>query len=78
MQVVAIDCIGEMCPIPIIKAEKQLQNLQTGDELHIKTDHSCTMQAVVNHFQRKMGYPSSSEEIDYGIWNIKIRKQVKK
>ena len=71
----AIDCIGEMCPIPIIKAERELKKLQYGDELTIKTDHSCTMQAVVNHFQRKMGYPSYSEEIDYGIWLITIKKQ---
>lgn len=70
-----IDCIGEMCPIPIIKAERELGKLQSGDVLHIKTDHSCTMQAVVKHFQAKKGYPSFSEEIDYGIWQIKIVKK---
>lgn len=71
---VNIDCIGEMCPIPIIRAEKALKDLAAGAVVRIKTDHSCTMQAVVGHFQRKMGYPSYCEEIDYGIWLITIEK----
>ncbi len=69
-----IDCIGEMCPIPIIRAEKQLHSALAGDNVRLKTDHSCTMQAVVNHFRTKLGYRCWSEEIDYGIWLITIEK----
>ncbi|OEH85401.1 hypothetical protein BHU72_04745 [Desulfuribacillus stibiiarsenatis] len=77
MQEKTIDCIGEMCPIPILKAEQELKALGNQDKVHIKTDHSCTMQSVVKHFQNKLGYPSSVQEIDYGIWLITIEKRTK-
>lgn len=70
-----IDCIGEMCPIPIVRAEKMLKNVAEGDSVTIKTDHSCTSYAVAQHFQMKLGYPCASQEIDYGIWEITIKKQ---
>ncbi|MDW7673138.1 MAG: sulfurtransferase TusA family protein [Bacillota bacterium] len=69
-----IDCLGEMCPIPILKAEKKLENLKDGDSVGIMTDHSCTKTAVVNYFCKKKGYPCSVEEIDVGIWEIRIKK----
>ncbi len=70
-----IDCIGDMCPVPVIKAEKELEKMEKGQYLVIKTDHSCTVQSVANHFHKKLGYPCSAEEIDYGIWEISIQKK---
>ncbi len=73
---IVLDCIGEMCPIPIIRMEKALKTLSAGDRVTVKTDHSCTTQIVIDHFQKKMGYPCFAEEIDYGIWQISVEKSV--
>lgn len=72
---VTVDCIGEMCPIPIIKAERSLEPLVDKDQVCIITDHSCTMQAIAIHFQDKKSYPCQVEEIDNGIWQIIIEKR---
>ena len=37
-----IDCFGDICPVPVIKIEKELKTIQPGDEFMLVTDHSCT------------------------------------
>ena len=69
-----VDAIGEMCPIPIIKAEKALRKLDPKDTVVLETDHSCSIQSVTKHFEEKYNYSCSIEEIDVGIWHIKITK----
>ena len=33
-----LDCIGEACPVPLIKAQQELATMQTGDRLTINVD----------------------------------------
>lgn len=70
----SIDSIGEMCPIPIIKAEKKLKKAKVKDRVLLKTDHSCSISSVSRHFKDKYGYTCSVEEVDEGIWLITIEK----
>ncbi|SES71280.1 TusA-related sulfurtransferase [Anaerobranca gottschalkii DSM 13577] len=69
-----IDALGEMCPIPIIKAEKELKKLNKGEKLVLETDHSCSIQSVVKHFEGKYNYKCSYIEVEEGIWQITIEK----
>lgn len=69
-----IDALGEMCPIPILKAEKALGKLKKGDKLVLETDHSCSIQSVINHFEEKYDYPCQYIEVEEGIWQITIEK----
>lgn len=70
-----VDSLGEMCPIPIIKAEKKLKKLQSGEKLILETDHSCSIQSVTGHFEKKYGYSCSIDEVEEGIWQIEITKK---
>ncbi len=72
-----VDSLGEMCPIPIIKAEKKLKTLEAGEILILETDHSCSIQSVTGHFEKKYGYPCTIVEVEEGIWQIEITKKVK-
>ncbi len=69
-----VDALGDICPIPIIKAEKKLKQVQVNDLVVLETDHSCTLASVTNHFKSKYGYESSIEEVEEGIWQITIEK----
>ena len=69
-----VDALGEMCPIPIIKAEKKLNQVADGDRVVLETDHSCSIQSVTNHFKNKNGYLSEIVEVEDGIWQIVIVK----
>ncbi len=69
-----VDSLGEMCPIPIIKAEKKLLQASVSDRVVLETDHSCSISSVTNHFKNKYGYPTEIIEVDDGIWQIIIEK----
>lgn len=70
-----VDALGDMCPIPVIKAENVLKKLPVKDRVVLETDHSCSLSSVTNHFKNKYGYSSEIKEVDDGIWQIIIEKK---
>ncbi len=70
---VVLDCLGEACPVPLIKAEKELEKLESGDVLIVQIDHSCAMKNVPE-WARKKGHEVELEEVDDGEWECIIEK----
>jgi TusA-related sulfurtransferase len=70
---VVLDCLGEACPVPLIKAEKELEKLESGDVLIVQIDHSCAMKNVPE-WARKQGHEVELEEVDDGEWECIIEK----
>jgi len=70
---VELDCMGEACPVPLIKTEKKLEELDAGDMLIVQVDHSCAMKNVPE-WARKQGHNVEIEEVDDGEWEIFIEK----
>lgn len=66
-----IDCLGDMCPIPVLKTQKELKNTQTGETIKIITDHSCALEALSSKFKK---HQITSEEVMNGVWEILITK----
>jgi tRNA 2-thiouridine synthesizing protein A len=69
-----IDSMGDICPIPIIKAERKLKEINTDERIILETDHSCSSSSVVNHFKTKYGYPTEIIKVSDGVWQIIILK----
>jgi tRNA 2-thiouridine synthesizing protein A len=69
-----IDAMGEMCPMPIIRAEISLLKLKPKERVIVKTDHSCSTSSVTGHFKSKYNYHCEVVQVDYGIWEIMIEK----
>ena len=70
---VELDCMGEACPVPLIKTEKKLEELDPGDVLIVQIDHSCAMKNVPE-WARKQGHNVEIEEVDDGEWEVIIEK----
>lgn len=70
---VMLDCLGEACPVPLIKAEKALKELESGDVLIVQLDHSCAMKNVPE-WARKQGHNVEIEEVEDGEWECVIEK----
>jgi TusA-related sulfurtransferase len=70
---VVLDCLGEACPVPLIKTEKALEELEPGDVLIVQIDHSCAMKNVPE-WARKQGHNVEIEEVDDGEWECFIEK----
>lgn len=68
-----LDCIGEPCPLPLMKVEKEIKKLKVNEELQIAVDHTCAM-TNVPEWARKRGYQVESKEVSFGEWEITILK----
>jgi len=68
-----LDCMGEACPVPLIKTQKKLATLNVGDTLIVEIDHSCAMKNVPE-WARKEGHNVDIEETSEGEWEVYIEK----
>ena len=66
-----IDCMGDMCPIPMIKIEKKLKSIKHGDEFMIVSDHSCTLASIREKYSRHI---IKIDEVMIGVWEIFLIK----
>ena len=71
---VEIDCLGDMCPIPIMKL-KQCDSLKRkGDQVMLVTDHSCVLESITDYCCKK-NLDIKVEEPMNGIWEITVTKR---
>lgn len=75
MNEVIIDCLGEACPVPLIKAQNELAKLSAGDVLIVQIDHSCAMKNLPE-WASKDGHNVEVEEVEDGEWEVIIEKVV--
>lgn len=73
MAEVRIDCMYEACPIPLLKALKELNKMEIGDVLIMESDHSCSITNVIE-WAEKQGHSVDYQEISEGEWEIYIEK----
>jgi TusA-related sulfurtransferase len=73
MKEVELDCLGEACPVPLVKAQNKLKELEIGDVLIVQIDHSCAMKNLPE-WAREAGHNVEIEEVDDGEWEVVIEK----
>ncbi len=73
MAEIELDCLGEACPIPLVKAENKMKELEVGDTLIVIIDHSCALKNVPE-WARKNNHICEVEETGDGEWEIFIEK----
>jgi len=68
-----IDCLGDICPVPIIKTKKELQNVKSGESIMVVTDHSCSLENLIE-LLKKYNVTYYYEEVINGVWEIIVTK----
>jgi TusA-related sulfurtransferase len=68
-----LDCLGEACPVPLVKAQKAMDEMAVGDVLIVNIDHSCAMKNLPD-WARSVGHNVEIEEVGEGEWDIIIEK----
>ncbi len=66
-----IDCFGDFCPLPLLKALKACKLLSEGESFMLVTDHSCTVESIMERFQNTK-YHMLVDEVMNGVWEITI------
>jgi len=70
---VELNCLGDICPVPIMKLMKYEKKLAKGEKIMLVTDHSCTAESVKNYCHaQKLGL-EIVEPIN-GVWEMYISK----
>lgn len=69
-----IDCLGEFCPIPILKLKEELKKQPKGGCFMVVTDHSCVLQSITDHFKKSGAVSLDVEEVINGVWEITVNK----
>lgn len=73
MSEITLDCLGEACPVPLIKTQKAMEKMAIDDVVIVQIDHSCAMKNVPD-WARSAGHAVEIEEVDEGQWDIIIQK----
>ena len=66
-----IDCLGDMCPIPIMKLKQCREIKEHGGQIKLVTDHSCVVESI-GSYCRKMHLKMETVEPMTGIWALYI------
>jgi TusA-related sulfurtransferase len=73
MAEINLDCLGEACPVPLVKTQKAMEKMAVGDVIIVNIDHSCAMKNIPD-WARGAGHNVEIEEVAEGEWNIIIEK----
>ncbi|MCI1965176.1 MAG: sulfurtransferase TusA family protein [Oscillospiraceae bacterium] len=73
MKVRDLDCLYEVCPIPLIKAVKELKKMNSGDVLVVHSDESC-VGVMMEEWAKQNHYSIQIEEPKDGEWEIYLQK----
>lgn len=68
---IEIDCLGEVCPVPVMLLKKHLQAIRLGSQVLLVTDHSCARKSITEYC-RQSRLQCSIEEVMNGVWEIVI------
>ena len=68
-----LDVLGETCPHPLLMAQAKLDKMECGDCLVIETDFGGSVRNILA-WADKMGHRFDVEEVDKGVWQVKIIK----
>jgi TusA-related sulfurtransferase len=70
---VKLNCLGEVCPVPLIKADKALETIGKDEILVVLLDCSCAVKSI-SEWARKQNYSVEIEEVSSDKWRCFIEK----
>lgn len=69
--ILIIDCLGDICPLPIMRFQKLEEALAKGQQIKIITDHSCASENLIGYC-RLHTYAIQVVEPISGVWEIYV------
>ena len=73
MSDIKVDCIGEICPVPLVETRKALRKAKEGDIVEVVGTHPSSKKEIPMAV-RALGLELIDIQEKNGVWKIKIRK----
>lgn len=68
-----INCFGEICPIPLLKLQNAIKELEQGQSVMLVVDHSCVVEAINDYYDQSK-HTIAIDEVMNGVWEITVTK----
>jgi len=68
-----LDCLGDICPLPLMKLMQYREQIDRGESVMIVTDHSCTCESLLNYCRAQHLHALVEEPVT-GVWEIRVQK----
>ena len=68
-----MNCFGDFCPVPLLKAKDKVKELDPGESFVMVTDHSCVVESIDEYFSLRH-FELNIDEVINGVWEITITK----
>jgi len=69
----SLDLVGDICPIPLLKTEREMKKIRVGDVLLIETEHGRVVRNICD-WAHKHGHRIEMMAVSDGIWRLKLIK----
>jgi TusA-related sulfurtransferase len=66
--------VGEICPFPLVRAQRALELLRPGEQLRVTFDCMQALESLPRWTERAGHTVVSRQSLDEGIWQLVIRK----
>ncbi len=71
-----MDCLGDICPLPLMKLMQCREELDRGEDVLLVTDHSCTCESILSYCQKQKIHTQIVQPIP-GVWEITMSTKTK-
>jgi TusA-related sulfurtransferase len=71
-KIVKVDCMGDNCPMPLVKTRKAIRKASPGDIIEVIGDHASSKKEIPMAVEA-LGLELLSVEEDGDKWTIKIK-----
>ncbi len=68
-----LDVRGEICPYPMLRAVRALEELPAGEGLEVLTDHAPAL-GTIPWEAAKRGFAAEVEQVRSGEWRLTLRR----
>lgn len=71
-----LDLVGDVCPVPLLRTERKVQEMQVGDVLVIQTEQPNAVRNIIDWAQ-KNGHALEVKNVGRGLWELSLTKNPK-
>ena len=73
MAEIKVDCMGEICPVPLVETRKALRKAEEGDIVEVIGTHPASKKEIPMAV-KALGMELIDVHEEDGVWKIRIRK----
>ena len=66
-----IDCLGDLCPLPVMRLQNELDKARPGESFMLVTDHSCVTRSI-QELSKAKGLVFRADEVINGVWELHL------